>query len=217
MFVNIHTHVETGEGLEIVNTTQLIFRSSYHTYGIHPWNATKEIDSDAFISAKRDEEHFLGVGEIGLDKLKGPAFEIQLACFKQQVELAETLEVPVIIHCVKAWNELRAVKRELKPTQPWIYHGFNKAALLDELLSEGLMLSVGDAIFTNEKLQLALVDVPLKHVFIETDSANCSIYDVYEKLSQLKNIPLPALEEQVEENFKRIFKRWKTGLNAQGC
>lgn len=209
MFVNTHTHLVRNEGLEVINASHLEDNFAYHSYGIHPWNATEAVSRELFISAKQGQENFIALGEIGLDKQHGPPFSTQLCCFKAQLEIAEYLGVPVIIHCVNAWNELRVLKREMNPSQQWIYHGFNKAVLLDEIVSEGLVVSVGEAIFTNKKLQNALIGLPLAHLLLETDTSHCSIYRVYEKLSQLKNIPLAAIEKQLEENFKRIFKHGK--------
>ena len=50
--------------------------------------------------------------------------ELQLAVFKEQVKLSEKLGLPLIIHCVKAMDELLAVKKEFRPQQAWIWHGF---------------------------------------------------------------------------------------------
>ena len=63
------------------------------------------------LSEKLNATGCIALGEIGLDKLKGPSMEVQLAVFKEQIALSEKLELPVIIHCVRAWNELVLVKK----------------------------------------------------------------------------------------------------------
>jgi TatD DNase family protein len=141
--------------------------------------------------------------------------EIQLAVFKEQIALSEKLELPVIIHCVRAWNELKQVKIELKPKQIWIFHGFIKTRILNEVLENGFHISIGTAVLTNKKVQDILPAIPNNRLFLETDHSNCLISTVYQKVSELKKLPLQELEEILENNFKRVFTRWKIGSNEQ--
>jgi Tat protein secretion system quality control protein TatD with DNase activity len=55
----------------------------------------------------------------------------------------------------------------------------------------------------------------MNQLFLETDTADCSILKLYEFVSKLKNIPLQELEISIEQNFKRVFTKWKNGLNGQ--
>jgi TatD DNase family protein len=205
MFINIHTHKDTGRRIELVSRTFEEVFSAYFSFGIHPW------DSDRWKSRLNEmnqilaEKGCLAVGEIGLDKLKGPELSVQVAVFKQQIVLSEQLNLPVILHCVKSWNEIKSIKRELKPKQAWIYHGFNKANLIEDVLKEGIYISIGDAILNSPTLQTVLKNIPLDRLFLETDAAACSIEAIYVKVSELKNIPLSQLQSQLEENFKNVF------------
>lgn len=211
MFINIHTHFSTGRQLELVSRTFNDVLPDYFSFGIHPWEIERWQEKINEMSQVLSVENCLAVGEIGLDKLKGPNLVRQMAIFKRQVQLAEQHKLPVILHCVKAWNELRIVKRELKPKQPWIFHGFSKAALTKEVLNEGIYISIGQAILTSLSLQNALLNIPLNRLFLETDDASCTIEEIYQKVSELKNIPLSELEKQLEENFKLVFTKWITG------
>ena len=207
MFINIHTHKDTGRRIELVSRTFEEVLSAYFSFGIHPW------DSDRWKSRLNEmnqilaEKGCLAVGEIGLDKLKGPELSVQVAVFKQQILLSEQLNLPVILHCVKSWNEIKSIKRELKPKQAWIYHGFTKANLIEDVLKEGIYISIGDAILNSPTLQSALKNIPLDRLFLETDAAACSIEAIYVKVSELKNIPLSQLQSQLEENFKNVFTK----------
>jgi TatD DNase family protein len=207
MFINIHTHKDTGRRIELVSRTFEEVLSAYFSFGIHPW------DSDRWKSRLNEmnqilaEKGCLAVGEIGLDKLKGPELSVQVAVFKQQIVLSEQLNLPVILHCVKSWNEIKSIKRELKPKQAWIYHGFNKANLIEDVLKEGIYISIGDAILNSPTLQTVLKNIPLDRLFLETDDAACSIEAIYVKVSELKNIPLSQLQSQLEENFKNVFTK----------
>lgn len=205
MFINIHTHKDTGRRIELVSRTFEEVLSAYFSFGIHPW------DSDRWKSRLNEmnpilkKQGCLAVGEIGLDKLKGPELSVQVAVFKEQIVLSEQFNLPVLLHCVKSWNEIKSFKRALKPKQPWIYHGFTKANLTEDVLKEGMYISIGDAILNSPTLQSALKNIPLDRLFLETDAAACSIEAIYVKVSELKNIPLSQLQSQLEENFKNVF------------
>ncbi len=209
MNFNTHTHIQRQGSVAIVNAEGMVEFPAYYSLGVHPWNAEKGIPNQWKEALKASS--CLALGEAGLDKLKGPDLELQKTCFIEQVHLSEELGLPIIIHCVKAWNELRAIKRVLKPQQTWIYHGFSKANLIKEVVQEGLMISIGEAILTNKKLQDKIAWLPLDHILVETDDSDLSIERIYEQVSELKDIPLPRLEKQIEENFKRVFTKWKIG------
>jgi Tat protein secretion system quality control protein TatD with DNase activity len=55
----------------------------------------------------------------------------------------------------------------------------------------------------------------MNQLFLETDTADYSILTLYAFVSKLKNIPLQELENSIEQNFKRVFTKWKNGLNEQ--
>jgi len=209
MYYDIHTHVLKNEGTEILNASLDEKSISYFSIGIHPWQANEEQLN--LVNEKAQDPKCLALGEIGLDKLKGPDLSIQVASFKKQIELSEELELPVIIHCVKAWNELVKIKREMHPTQLWIYHGFAKANITAEVLKEGLMISIGAEIFKSDSLQKALILIPDDRLLLETDDKTIKIEEIYAQVSKLKNIPLARLKKQIEDNFKRVFTKWEIG------
>jgi TatD DNase family protein len=153
----------------------------------------------------------LAVGEIGLDKLSGVNLDSQIQIFTRQIELSEEFQLPVIIHCVRAWNELKLLKRSLNPTQPWIYHGFSKKNILSEVLQEGIYVSFGHYLLNDFKILEASLDMPLDKIFFETDDKQVEIEQIYSAFSKAKQITLQELKEIQFENFKRVFKKWKSG------
>lgn len=211
MFINVHTHFQRGLGTEVVNSSSSILPNALFSCGVHPWQA--DINVIDLIRKAANANNCVAIGEIGLDKLKGPALEIQQFCFIEQVHLAEELNLPVILHCVKAWNEIKTIKRTIQPKQPWIFHGFVKINLLEDVLQQGLYVSIGAGILKNESLQTMVPKIPLHQLFLETDTSETSIEEVYKCVSEIKNIPLYDLEKQLEDNFKRVFNRWETGLS----
>jgi TatD DNase family protein len=211
MYINIHTHFITGRQIEVVSRTFNDVLPEYFSFGIHPWEIDKWENKLAVFDSYLLLKGCLAVGEIGLDKLKGPEINKQIEIFKRQILLSEEFHLPVILHCVKSWNELKVLKRELNPKQTWIFHGFTKSSLTEEVLKEGIYISIGKAILTSSTLQSALKNIPLNRLFLETDDAECAIEEIYAKVSELKNIPLSELQSQLEENFKNVFTKWITG------
>ena len=68
----------------------------------------------------------------------------QTALLRIHYELSETLRKPLILHIVKSFPEIIALRKQWKPTQPWIIHGFrSKPQLARELLAHGFHLSYG--------------------------------------------------------------------------
>ena len=210
MLYNSHSHFYDLNHCTIVNKSDdNVYIDSYFSIGIHPWNANKIEDNFFTVEHLAMNKKCLAIGEIGLDKLKGPDISIQKKVFESQVLLSEKLKLPVILHCVKSWNEISMIKQKLKPIQTWVYHGFNKVGILDEVIKTGLMISIGASIFTNLQLQNLLEKIPNNRLLLETDDANIDIYTIYEKVSEIKKIPLSELEVIIEENFNRIFRNGK--------
>jgi TatD DNase family protein len=215
MLINIHTHSLKGQSIEVLNRTFKDPINGYFSFGIHPFNSDSFVDSKNKLDGQLSDPHCIAVGEIGLDKLKGPTFSIQKNAFIEQLKIAEFYELPIILHCVQSWNEMKQIKRELIPKQPWIYHGFAKSSLLSDVLNEKVMISIGAAVLTNLKLQECISKIPNDQLFLETDDKSVTISEIYQKVSELKKLTLPQLEELIEQNFKRVFTKWRTGLNEQ--
>ena len=84
------------------------------------------------------------IGEAGLDALRGGDILYQEETFKKQVEISEQLGKPMIIHCVRAFDRLLRLRKELRPSQLWIVHGFRgKPELARQLVDAGCAISLG--------------------------------------------------------------------------
>ena len=121
------------------------------------------------------------IGECGLDKYSQVDFDIQKQYFIKQIKLSELTHKPLIIHCVKAYNELLNLKKIYKPTQPWLIHGFRKNKnVAEQLIKAGCFLSFGQY-YNPEALTFAF---QAGHAFLETDMDVMPIEDVYQKVKQ---------------------------------
>lgn len=107
--------------------------------GIHPWHAlTPDWQR---LEALLDDERCVALGECGLDRLRGPAMEVQTAVFERQIIMALSRGLPLVIHCVRAWDTLLALRKR-HPQGQWIVHGFRgKPALAAQLQRANIDLS----------------------------------------------------------------------------
>lgn len=169
--------------------------------GIHPWYSEDSDSQMAYLTEIVTDPLIVAIGETGLDKLKGPSYDIQIPVFKKHIELSEKLRKPLIIHCVKAWEELIKIRQETQPTQPWIIHGYRgKPELTKRLINEGFLFSVGDDINVD-----SMILIPVESLFCETDEDEMDIREVYMQAAQAVNMELEDFADQVAKNVYRVF------------
>jgi len=213
-FYDIHTHdsVSTEEGEQshpyILNVYPLGFEDAkdaligcYFSCGVHPWYSENAEPQLKFLNEIAADHRIIAIGEAGYDKLKGPDIDTQRYVFERQIELSEKLRKPLIIHCVKAWEELLVSQKKFKPVQPWIIHGYKgKPELTRQLLEHNFYFGIGEK-FNEDSLK----QLPLARFFCETDTSDIDIETVYENIAEVLEIPIDMLGERIEENVTRIF------------
>lgn len=169
--------------------------------GIHPWYSEDSEKQMDYLTEIAVDTRIVAIGETGIDKLKGPSYDIQIPVFKKHIELSEKLKKPVIIHCVKAWEELIKVRNEMKPTQPWIIHGYrSNAEITKRLVEKGFMFSVGDKINVD-----SLPLIPTDSLFCETDEDEMDIRVVYYQAAQTLNMEFEDFANKIAANVHRVF------------
>lgn len=110
-------------------------------------------------------------------------------------------ELPLLIHAVKATEELFAIKKEMRPRNAWIIHGFRgKKELAESLLGQGFYLSFGEK-YQPEALRIT----PEDRLLLETDEATADIADVYERVARERKRGLEELTAKVQETINRLF------------
>ena len=126
----------------------------------------------------------IAFGEAGFDKLRGPSIELQKSTFAEQVKIADENQKPLVIHCVRSWDELLAAHKNLKPVTPWLVHGFRgKKELALQLIKRGMYISFWfDFVLRPESADL-LRFLPEERIFLETDGADVDIREIYRKVS----------------------------------
>lgn len=215
-YIDIHTHPSHFETDTI--TVQNIFPGegfaaftgrNFYSVGLHPWHiGTPEENNDALhlLEAALDFDHVIFVGEAGLDKGCEKDFGEQQRVFHAQAIIAEEYQYPMIIHCVKAFNEVIELRDRMQPSMPWIMHGYNGSLEMTKQLAErGFLFSFGDILFReNAKAIESFRFLPLDRFFLETDEMDGEVAQVYQKAAQLRNEPLEKIMEATLKNFNRI-------------
>jgi TatD DNase family protein len=179
--------------------------------GIHPWYLPIDVENAIrWLRFEASQDDVLAVGEVGLDKVISTNFQSQTDVFIACVRLAEELEKPLIIHCVRANEEILMLKKLLKPIQPWIMHGFSgHPNTAKSLISNGLYLSFGSGFLKNEKAAESLATIPANRFFLETDNkTGIFIEDIYDAAAQIRDWNLIKLREQIWVNFISVFGRF---------
>jgi len=222
MFYNLHTHHKEPDAgvVALVNQYPLEFDASVDLYsiGVHPWKideATLEKEFD-IIKSKLSDPKCLAIGECGLDKRIEMPIEEQLPVFRRQLELAQKWNKPVVIHCVAAYQEAIALKKELQPSVPMIIHGFSKnEQVAAQLIDAGFYLSFGKYLLRNPELSSVFASVPADRYFLETDMIEETIFQVYEKAAEARSVSVETIKAQVEANWKSVLIRRQLTPNTK--
>lgn len=171
MTFDFHTH-DTAAANALISVEPGFTARAGATYsvGIHPWHAA-DANSTSLLRLEADArlDCVRAIGETGLDRVHShgdpTALAIQTALLRRHIALSEELRKPLILHVVKAYAEIIALRRELRPIQPWVVHGFRgKRQLAEELLRHGFYLSLG-----RRHNAEAAAAIPADRLLVETD------------------------------------------------
>lgn len=207
MIYDIHTHHHpAAPGTAVVQLTPDAFSplpEHFYSVGLHPWHISNDWRTQmAKLLVMALHTHVLMIGETGLDKKNSPAsMETQLEVFREHIRLSELIRKPLIIHCVKAFDELLAIRKETKATLPWIVHGFRGGVEQWQQLSRaGLHVSLGKHYDTKFIKQL-----PLYQLLLESDDTT-GLDTVYDRASHDTGISIPELRAHVGNNLLRLLR-----------
>ncbi|MBR9978916.1 MAG: TatD family hydrolase [Bacteroidetes bacterium] len=177
--------------------------------GRHPWHAGsiwRPADARLFEEVLA-HPYCIALGEVGLDRSRGPEFSLQQAVLIEQLDLAARRELPVLFHCVRAHADLLQLRKKRGDAQPWIIHGFTgHGELASQLLRMGFHLSFGAALLASpSKVREACAHVPLDRLFFETDDSGIDISVIYRTAAEVFGISVGELRRAVYANFRECF------------
>jgi TatD DNase family protein len=176
--------------------------------GIHPWQlltlSPQTVNHYLVELEKAAKLKYLDmIGECGLDRtIKLPLIEQQMIFFSQ-IKLAEQYQLPLIVHCVRAYSELIANVKTYAHSIPWIIHGFNgNIQQLEQCLKyKNLYFSFGPALLRQpDKFIPLLKMVPKSHLLLETDDSDTNIMDIYQQAAKLLGCGYEELIIQMKKN-----------------
>jgi TatD DNase family protein len=211
-YINIHTHHPLSEKHKDVfeltsfhDQFETANAKDYCSMGLHPWYLQGFENQLEVLSHYSRNAYVLAIGECGLDKVCTTDLAIQELAFQSQIELADKLKKPLIIHCVRAYSEVLSMLQ--KVGVPVIFHGFNKKpALAMEIIDQGYYLSFGAALLKdNPTVQEAFAQIPPDRFFLETDDAGISITEVYQAAAYIRKTKEEVIILQLQQNFKKVF------------
>ena len=209
---DVHCHVSLPGSVR-----QLVVGEDF--LGIHPWETLEmgSVPNDVLgeISERLAAQEKLGVGEIGLDRLKSRDISpVMRETFVAQLELAARFRRPVVLHGAKCWGQVTAeCKRFAGRIPAFLFHGFSRSdGLLPDIEALNGFVSVGPAVLNDHAVNYRklVVKIPAERLLVETDrtaenAAECpAIEDIARKLAELRGISYEELEALTDMNARRF-------------
>jgi TatD DNase family protein len=217
MYINLHTHQRTYQPdvVPIVNCGygfETPPETGFFSIGLHPWRLANW-DADAaqqWLRTLLTDPRVIAVGEAGLDTVTDTPWQVQEQAFELCIDLAIEYELPLVLHCVKAFDAMIHYRKKIGHTHPkaWIIHGFDKHPQTAAMLYQaGFHLSFGQAILKPDGHAVqALRQAPVGYFFLETDSADqVTIQAVYEAAARIRGLSLNELKAQLKQSFETVF------------
>ena len=204
------------EVLALANT----YNNMYIALGIHPESAdTYQKEDLTFIEENLSNPKVIAIGEIGLDyHYTKENKTLQIKLLENQLKIAETHNLPVIIHSREATED--TINTLKKYHIKGVIHSFSGSLETAKIyIKMGYLLGINGVItFKNSKLKEVIKELPLEHLVLETDSPYLTpepfrgkpneparIKEIATFISELKGISLEELARITNENIMRIF------------
>ncbi|WP_296314585.1 TatD family hydrolase [Winogradskyella sp. UBA3174] len=191
--------------------------------GLHPTHVKDNYKEELkHVEEQLAKRQFYAVGEIGIDLYwDKTTLAIQIEAFRYQINLAKKYQLPIVIHCRDAFDEIFEVLEQEKSDDLYgIFHCFTGTLeQAKQAISYNMKLGIGGVVtFKNGKIDQFINQIDLKHIVLETDSPylapkpyrgkrNESLYinKVLEKLSELYGVDEIELAQITTENSKSVF------------
>ncbi len=196
----------------------------YATVGMHPHDA-KNLTPDVLKSFREllDHPKVIALGEIGLDYYRNLSpHNVQKEAFEKQLDLAEEMEMPIIIHNRDAYMDILPILEARKGKVRGVLHCFTgDVELMHRSIKIGFHIGIGGIVtFPNAKdMQTVATEVPSERLLIETDcpwlapqfqrgkrNEPAYVPAVAEKIAELRDTSVEAISDMTTKNFDTLFK-----------
>ena len=188
-YIDIHTH-NPQEG--VLSPTMA---------GIHPWLAGEMVELPDFSQCDI-------VGETGLDYACEVDKELQKRLFIEHLEAAIKANKPVVLHIVRAIEDVLNILKDYSSLRGVIFHGFiGSWQQAQRCIELGYYLSFGPRSLRSTKTCEVIAKIPHELLFCETDAEHDkgNIEQVYSEVAQLRGVSIEKLAECIEENYNKLI------------
>ena len=186
--------------------------------GVHPWDVRDQgwgMGDEASFRERLISDSCLGVGEIGLDRLRKKDISSAVReVFERQLKIAIEFHRPVVLHGAKCWGQVVSTIRRLIPhpsslIPSFLFHGFSRSdGLIPDIMALNGYISVGPAVLNDHAVNYRelVKKIPLERLLLETDrtpenAAECpSVAEVAAAVATYRNMSLAELEEITDRN-----------------
>lgn len=219
-FVTIADTLEEGEKcIEIARKYEQIFC----TIGVHPHASSlwKKESGEQLQALLTSSNKVVALGEIGLDYhyMHSPK-EDQIYAFREQIKIAQLLDLPIVVHNRESIEDLMIVIREMQPTKMVLHCCTEKWDDVAELIERGYLLGfTGMATYPKlDRIRDTIAHCPLQHMMIETDAPylapqsyrgkRCEpafVVEVAKLIAEIKGISLEEVDEITTKNTEEFY------------
>lgn len=211
-YIDIHTH-QASSGRDVfalINLTEGLAghtkfcRHGFFSAGIHPWH-TESIhyltQLDQLTQLIVNTPTIIAIGETGIDKYCDTDLPLQQLMLESHLKLASSYNLPVIIHCTKAYEEVLRLLSAY-PEVKAVFHGFHKHPQLARRITKaGYYLSFGSFLDQEDhQVHASLRATPPEALLLETDDGRHTISTIYDLAAQSLGISLSTLQGQIQKN-----------------
>lgn len=223
--INVGTDVKSSE--RVADLSQ-IYDFMYAAIGVHPHDASSLTPAALDrLSTLTQLERVVAVGECGLDYARlTPGAEqeekrVQQSAFISQINLARQQQLPLVIHCRQAYEDLLTILDEYSDLRGVIHCYLGNIAIAERLIDKGFYISfTGIITFKNAPSDLldTVKQLPLERLLIETDAPFLApepyrgqrnepawVVEIARKIAQLKSVDLTEVDKITTANAKSLF------------
>lgn len=190
--------------------------------GLHPCSVKANVEAELVLIEQEIDKKIYAIGEIGIDLYWDKSFlKEQQYAFKKQIQWAKERQLPIVIHCRDAFDEVLAVlQEEADSLLRGIFHCFTGTIeQAQAVINLGFYLGIGGVVtYKNSGLDKVVEQVDLKHLVLETDSPyltpvpfrgkpneSAYLHYVAQKVADLHQRSIEEIADITTRNSKAIF------------
>jgi len=194
----------------------------YPALGIHPWNVKvlKENELEQTIDLIQKQKNAVkAIGEIGLDYKYETLWEKQMTVFDKMLRLAESLDLPVIIHSRGTTDKIVEMLPSYSLKRVLLHWFSHSISTLYKAMDNGYFITEGPPATYSNFIREIIEKVPLTHFLTETDgpvtyrkrpyngqlTKPSFIHNVVEAVAEIKKMQADDVAQQIAENFEVFF------------